>query len=85
MVSHMKTTVQIPDPLFEEARKVAQKEKTTLKALLEKGLRKVLSEYKQPNQFKLRNASFKGNGLQSHLADATWDQIRATSYEGRGG
>ena len=85
MVNHMKTTVQIPDPLFEEARKVAQREKTTLKALIEKGLRKVLSEYKQPNQFKLRNASFKGNGLQSHLGDETWDQIRSTSYEGRGG
>lgn len=85
MVSHMKTTVQIPDPLFEEARKVAHREKTTLKALVEKGLRKVLSEYKQPNQFKLRNASFKGSGLQPHLTDASWDQIRAISYEGRGG
>ncbi len=85
MVSHMKTTVQIPDTLFEEARKVARQEKTTLKALVEQGLRKVLSERKQRNSFRLRKASFKGNGLQAHLAGASWDQIQETSYEGRGG
>ena len=85
MVCHMKTTIQIPDAVFEEARKLAHREKTTLKALVEQGLRKVLSEHKQRNSFRLRKASFKGTGLQAHLAGATWDQIRETSYEGRGG
>ncbi len=32
MAYHMKTTVQIPHALFEEARKVAHRGKTTLKA-----------------------------------------------------
>jgi len=85
MVCHMKTTIQIPDTVFEEARKLAHREKTTLKALVEQGLRKVLSEHKQRNRFRLRKASFKGTGLQAHLAGASWDQIRETSYEGRGG
>ena len=85
MVCHMKTTIQIPDTVFEEARKLAHREKTTLKALVEQGLRKVLSEHKQRNRFRLRNASFKGTGLQAHLAGASWDQIREASYEGRGG
>ena len=85
MASHMKTTVQIPDALFEAARKAAQRDKTTLKELVEQGLRKVLSERKQRDNFKLRKASFKGNGLQAHLAGASWDQIQEKSYEGRGG
>ena len=85
MAYHMKTTIQIPDAVFEEARKLAHRERTTLKALVEQGLRKVLSEHKQHNRFRLRKASFKGTGLQAHLARASLDQIRETSYEGRGG
>lgn len=87
MVSHMKTTIHIPDSLFDEARKIAQQEKTTLKALVEEGLRKVAAERHQnePGKFKLRRASFKGQGLQPHLAGVTWDQILDVSYEGRGG
>jgi Arc/MetJ family transcription regulator len=87
MVSHMKTTIHIPDSLFNEARKVARREKTTLKALVEEGLRKVVAERsgRKPGSFKLRKASFKGRGLQPHLAGVTWDQILDISYEGRGG
>jgi hypothetical protein len=87
MVSHMKTTVHIPDGLFDEARKLAQQEKTTLKALVEEGLRKVVSERRGRKSagYTLRKASFKGHGLQPHLAGVTWDQILDVSYEGRGG
>ncbi|MBN1224429.1 MAG: type II toxin-antitoxin system VapB family antitoxin [Candidatus Aminicenantes bacterium] len=87
MVSHMKTTIHIPDSLFNEAKKVAQQEKTTLKALVEEGLRKALNERRgrKPPRFKLRKASFKGQGLQPHLEDVTWDQILDISYKGRGG
>jgi len=35
----MKTTIHIPVSLFREARQVAQEEQTTLKALVEMGLR----------------------------------------------
>jgi hypothetical protein len=87
MVSHMKTTIHIPDSLFNEARKVAVQEKTTLKALVEEGLRKVVTERRgrKPEGFKLRQAAFKGQGLQPHVAGVTWDQILDLSYEGRGG
>jgi len=87
MVSHMKTTIHIPDSLFNEARKVANQEKTTLKALVEEGLRKVVAEHRdrRPEGFKLRQAAFKGQGLQPHVASVTWDQILDLSYEGRGG
>jgi len=85
MVSHMKTTIQIPDSLFEEARKLAHRQRTTLKALVVEGLRRVVSERKRRRQFRLRKATFKGSGLQPHLAGASWDAIRDLSYEGRGG
>ena len=81
----MKTTVEIPDSLFEEARKVAHRDRTTLKVLVEEGLRKVVTDRKRRKGFRLRKVTFKGNGLQSPLAGASWDQIRELSYEGRGG
>jgi hypothetical protein len=81
----MKTTVDIPDSLFEEARKVAHRDRTTLKVLVEEGLRRIISDRKRRKSFRLRKVTFKGNGLQSHLAGASWDQIRELSYEGRGG
>jgi hypothetical protein len=85
MVSHMKTTVQIPDTLLEEARKLASRERTTLKALIEDGLRRVVSQHKRRNGFRLRKASFRGKGLQPSAAGASWERIRELSYEGRGG
>ena len=85
MASHMKTTIQIPDSLFEEARKVARRDRTTLKTLVEQGLRRVIAERRKRTKFRLRKASFKGEGLQPHLAGASWEQIRDLSYEGRGG
>ncbi|MGH7233708.1 MAG: type II toxin-antitoxin system VapB family antitoxin [Nitrospiraceae bacterium] len=81
----MKTTIQIPDSLFEEARKLAHRERTTLKALVEQGLRRIVSERKRRNGFHLRKVTFKGQGLQPHLAGASWEHIRELSYEGRGG
>ena len=85
MASHMKTTVQIPDSLFEEVRGLAARDNTTLKAMVEEGLRKVVAERREGKPFKLRRASFKGNGLQPHLDGAGWDRIRELGYDGRGG
>jgi hypothetical protein len=81
----MKTTVQIPDSLFEEARAVANREQTTLKALIQEGLQRVLAERKKQGRFQLRPATFKGQGLHDDLKGASWEAIREKSYEGRGG
>lgn len=80
----MKTTIEIPDSILKEARKLASREGTTVKALVVESLQKVIAERKRPTVFKLRKASFKGKGLQSHLKDATWERIRDLAYEGRG-
>ena len=82
----MKTTIEIADPLLREARKVAEREGTTLRALVEQGLRQVVSAKKKPHKpFKLRDASFKGEGLQPQLKDASWEEILNISYGERGG
>ncbi|MFY9706796.1 MAG: type II toxin-antitoxin system VapB family antitoxin [Desulfobacterales bacterium] len=81
----MKTTVHIPDTLLEEARKIANQEQTTIKALIEEGLRLTIESRKQKGKFRLRKATFKGNGLQPDVAGASWEKIRDLSYGERGG
>ncbi len=83
--SRMKTTVEIPDQLAEEAKAVAARENTTLRELIEAGLRLVLRERRRRGTFKLRDASFRGRGLQPEFRDAGWDRMREAAYEGRGG
>ena len=81
----MKTTVNISDALHEEARKIAGSEKTTVKDLIEEGLRRVISERKRKSSFHLRRVTFKGQGLQHHMKGASWEKIREMTYEDRGG
>jgi hypothetical protein len=85
MVTHMKTTIDIADALFEQARRVAAREGTTIKALVEQGLENVLSERRAAPAFRLRDASYGGEGLQPAAAAASWDRLRELSCEGRGG
>jgi hypothetical protein len=80
----MKTTVDIPDSLLADARRAADREGTTLKGLVEAGLRRVLAERREKGQFRLRDASFRGDGLQPGVAAGSWETIRDAIYEGRG-
>jgi hypothetical protein len=84
-VSRMKIAVEIPDPLAREAKAVARREKTTLRALIEAGLRQVLSDRRRKTGFRLRDSSFRGDGLQPEFRDGDWQRIREATYEGRGG
>ncbi len=81
----MKTTVEISDPLAEEAKAVARREKTTLRALIEAGLHHVLRERRRRSSFQLRDASFPGQGLQPEFREGEWQRVREAAYEGRGG
>ena len=82
---HMKTTIEISDSLLDEVKKLAAKEGTTVRAFVEQGLRKVVAERKSRGEFHLRKATFKGKGLQPGVEDATWERIRESIYQGRGG
>jgi hypothetical protein len=80
----MKTTIEIADSLLQRAKVVTVREGTTLRALVEEGLRRVLEERHRRGRFKLRTATFKGAGLQEGLHGASWERIRDAAYEGRG-
>src|SRR5258707_5629584 len=82
---NVKTTLDIPDPLLREARKIAARDRTTLRGLVEQGLRKIIAERKAARPFRLRDARFEGQGLVPELRDADWNTIRDLAYEGRGG
>lgn len=82
----MKTTLEIADPLLDEARRIAARDGETLRALVEQGLRKVVAERRsRGKRFKLRDASVAGEGLQPEFANASWERMRELIYDGRGG
>ena len=80
----MKTTVEIADSLLAAARRLAAKEGTSVRVLIEEGLRKVVDKRERRGGFRLRRVTFGGDGLSPDLA-GDWDAIRDRSYEDRGG
>ena len=84
MVAHMKTTIDIADSLLVEAKRVAVEQGTTLRELVEQGLRGVIERRRQRVGFRLRDASFAGDGLRREVADGSWQRVRDLAYDGRG-
>ena len=81
MVSNMKTTVNLPDELLREAQELARREQTTLRELIETGLRAVVRQRSSDSPFELADASVEGRGLQPAFRGASWQQIRDTIYD----
>ena len=80
----MKTTVERPDALLNRARRLAAREGTTIRALVEESLRRVLAEREREPRFELKAVTFKGEGLREEVAAGGWEGIRDQIYEGRG-
>ena len=82
----MKTTIDIADPLFLQAKRIASEQSTTLKEIVETALRRFFEQEKmQSSNFKLREASVGGNGVQAGVHEGDWAEIRRLLYEGHGG
>lgn len=76
----MKTTVNLPDELVREAQELARRERTTLRELIETGLRTVVKQRSGTSSFVLDDASVDGRGLQPAFRGASWEKIRDTVY-----
>jgi hypothetical protein len=79
----MKTTVEIPDSLFRQAKAYAASHGIPLREVIETGLRMVL-EGQPPagRKFRLKTITTKGHKL---VCDGDWETIRSLIYEGHGG
>lgn len=81
-LTHMKTTVDISDALFDSARRLAVQRGSTMRALIEEGLRAVLQAHRSaPRRYALRDASVGGDGLIEGVELGDWAQIRAMIYD----
>ncbi|MEO7652450.1 MAG: hypothetical protein ABIZ80_18455 [Bryobacteraceae bacterium] len=79
----MKTTVEIPDALFRDAKAYAARNGLPLRSVIELGLQIVVKGAARPKgRFRLKTVTTKGAGL---AGDGDWNAIRAAIYEGHGG
>ena len=85
MASHMKTTVHISDALLAEAQAIAARDKTTLKALVNEGLQKVVQDRGAAKPYKLMDLSVGGRGLHPQIEGASWETMRELIYADRTG
>ena len=84
MVRCMKTTVEIDDRLLRQVKRLALRERTTLRSLIEQGLRLVVTNRNSGGRFTLRDMSFRGDGLASGVSLHDWDAVRDAIYSERG-
>jgi hypothetical protein len=85
MVTHMKTTIDIADDLLLRAKRVAEKENTTLKSIAEEGLRLALERRRRgKGAVPIEPHVVTGRGAPP---DLSWPNLRELLYgdEGIGG
>ena len=83
-LTHMKTTVEIAEDLLVRTREVAQREGTTLRALIEEGLRVALARREQKTSYRWPDLSVPGEGLAPEIEEGSWEPLREQIYTGRG-
>ena len=77
----MKTTVDLPDSLFQEAKACAEARGLSFRQIIEEGLRAVIQGPGKPGRFRLRDGAYGRTGSRSAQ---NWPAIRETIYKGRG-
>jgi hypothetical protein len=82
----MKTTIDIPDALFDQLKRRAAADHTTLRELVSAALRQFLGSASTPRKpFKLQDGSVRGRGLVPGVREGDWNDLADLTYEGRGG
>lgn len=78
----MKTTVEIDDELLRQAKLRAAERGETLRALLERGLRRELDATEnRPTGYVFRDASVGGGWVKPEYLPWHWDKVREVAYE----
>ena len=77
----MKTTIDITEDLALKAKKLAASKGTTLRAIIEDGIRLSLEAEQHAKKFHLIDRSVKGRGLQPEFEGKSWSDIREAAYE----
>jgi hypothetical protein len=76
----VKTTIDIADELLKRSQQLAKREGSTLRAVLEEGLRLVLKDRRAPASRPFRFPTFGKGGLNAEFHEADWEKIRTTIY-----
>lgn len=79
-LTHMKTTIELPDDLLERSKAVARRENSTLKALIEEGLRLALRARRRKPAAPFALQPFLGDGLSPAFSGAGWETMRDEIY-----
>ncbi len=78
---HMKTTIELSDALFLQAKRQAAKNGTTLRALIEQGLTQALKDSARSPAHQPRDGRVKGKGLTREARSAGWSAVRDVANE----
>jgi len=78
MVTHMKTTIEISEPLLLRAKARARERRITLRSLIEESLAAALDQTQLSER--VQPVTFKGKGLSREFEGASWDQTREAIY-----
>jgi predicted transcriptional regulator len=80
----MRTTVDLNDDLGRRVKLLASRRRTTMRALIEEGLRRVLQEHSAPaSDPGLPDASVGGDGLGPGVDDLSWATLSRFIYPPR--
>ncbi|MCY3623484.1 MAG: type II toxin-antitoxin system VapB family antitoxin [Gammaproteobacteria bacterium] len=80
----MKTTIELPDELLEQVRRVARREGATLRGLVEEGLQRSLEARRRMVPRHLDFPSYGGSGLTAEFQGAPWSRVREEVYREHG-
>jgi len=76
----MKVTVELAGDLLRQVKARARIEGTSVRALVERGLRLAVDEGRARRRFRLRDESVGGNGMHPDAAGRSWRELLARSY-----
>ena len=79
-MANMKTTLDIHDDLLTRAKRHARETHRPLRAVVEEGLRLVLSKESPSDRYILPDHSYGASEIQDPLASYTWPELRDIIY-----